>query len=126
MPSVFPCTRFNSSAVIAASAVDAGAPPQLQEAPMRSFLIPVLIAALLAPAALPAATLQNTDLQSYQLLIEPFDGPPRYYTIIENAQVEICEHGCRMTLIAGRQTVMVKPNDAVVIDSGVISVSSGD
>jgi len=93
---------------------------------MRKTLVMMWIAALLTPSAALAATLQNTDSQSYQLEISPFDGPPSYYPIIQNAQVEICFHGCKMTLVSTGQTVTVNPNDAVVIDSGVMRVTAGD
>jgi hypothetical protein len=74
-----------------------------------------------------AATLQNTDSQSYNLQILEAGRPyPRQYTIIENAQVEICFSGCMMTLVATGQTVQVNPNDSVVIDNGVMSVTAGN
>ena len=74
-----------------------------------------------------AATLQNTDSQSYNLQILEAGRPyPNQYTIIENAQVEICFSGCMMTLVATGQTLGVNANDAVVIDSGVMSLSTGN
>jgi hypothetical protein len=93
---------------------------------MKKNLFWIWIAVFLVPGAALAATLQNTDQQSYQLAIRPFDGPSSYYTIIENAQVEICFNGCEMTLLSTGQTVRVNSKDAVVIDSGVMSVTSGD
>jgi hypothetical protein len=48
------------------------------------------------------------------------------YTIIENAQVEICFSGCVMTMVSTGQTVQVAPKDTVMIDSGVLSVTAGD
>lgn len=93
---------------------------------MKKNLILIWIAVLLVPVIALTATIQNTDQQSYQLSIKPFDGPPSYYTIIENAQVEICFQGCEMTLLSTGQTVTVNPNDTVTIDSGVMSVTAGD
>ena len=94
---------------------------------MKKILILVWIAAFLAPGAALTATLQNTDSQSYNLLILETGRPyPSQYTIIENAQVEICFSGCVMTLVATGQTERVGPNDAVVIDNGVMSVTAGN
>jgi len=74
-----------------------------------------------------AATLQNTDSQAYELQIQESGRPyGSQYRIIENAQVEICFSGCVMTLVATGQTVRVGPNDAVVIDNGVMSVTAGN
>ena len=92
---------------------------------MKKNLLLIWIAVLLVHSTALAANFQNTDQQSYQLAIKPFDGPPSYYTIIENAQVEICFQGCEMTLLNTGQTVTVNPNDTVVIDSGVMSVTAG-
>ena len=73
------------------------------------------------------ATLQNTDSQSYNLQILETGRPyPSQFTIIENAQVEICFNGCEITLLSSGQTVRVGPKDAVVIDNGVMKVTSGN
>jgi hypothetical protein len=94
---------------------------------MKKILLLVWIAAFLAPDAAWAATLQNTDSQSYNLQILEAGRPyPSQYTIIENAQVEICFSGCVMTLVATGQTVRVGPDDAVVIDNGAMSVTAGN
>ena len=94
---------------------------------MKKILILVWIAAFLAPGAALTATLQNTDSQSYNLEIMETGRPyPSQYTIIENAQVEICFSGCVMTLVATGQTVRVGPKDAIVIDNGVMSVTAGN
>jgi hypothetical protein len=87
----------------------------------------LLIPVFLFPVSVLAATLQNTDSQSYELQIQERGRPyGDRYRIIENAQVEICFYGCRMTLLSTGQTVTVNPKDTVVIDSGVMSVTSGD
>lgn len=94
---------------------------------MKKALLLTWIAAMLAHDLAPAATLQNTDSQSYDLqIVEIGRSFGSQYRIIENAQVEICFSGCMMTLVASGQTVRVNPNDTVVIDSGVMSVTAGD
>ena len=94
---------------------------------MKKLFVFLMASVLLIPAALFAATLQNTDSQSYDLQIQesgrPYASP---YTIVENAQVDICFSGCVMTLVSTGQTVRVGPNDTVVIDSGVMSVNAGN
>lgn len=85
------------------------------------------LAAILGYGVAPAATLQNTDSQSYDLqIVEIGRSFGSRYTIIENAQVEICFSGCVMTMVSTGQTVRVNPNDTVVIDSGVMSVTTGN
>ena len=94
---------------------------------MKKLLVFLITYGLLIPAAPFAATLQNTDSQSYELQITRPDTPyPSPYTIVENAQVDICSFGCVMTLVSTGQTVRVGPNDTVVIDNGVMSVTTGD
>jgi hypothetical protein len=94
---------------------------------MKKILFLIWIAGLLVPGAALTATLQNTDSQSYNLQIMETGRPyPSQYTVIENAQVEICFSGCMMTLVATGQTVQVNPNDSVVIDNGVMSVTAGN
>ena len=92
----------------------------------KSFLF-LSIFALLIPASVFTASLQNTDSQSYELQILEAGRPyGSNYTVIENAQVEICFYGCQMTLLRTGQRVNVNPKDKVVIDNGVMSVSAGD
>lgn len=89
------------------------------------FFLPVL--ALLVSVPTFAATLQNTDSQAYELQILEFGRPySSNYRVIENAQVEICFNGCQMTMLGTGQTVSVNPKDSVVIDSGVMNVTSGN
>ena len=94
---------------------------------MKKFLIFLLLVALLVPATVLAATLQNTDSQSYELQILEAGRPySSNYRIIENAKVDICFNGCEITLLSTGQTVRVNREDSVVIDSGVMNVTSGD
>ena len=94
---------------------------------MKKILYLIWIAGLLAPGVALTATLQNTDSQSYNLQILEIGRPyPSQYTIIENAQVETCFSGCEMTLLSTGQTVRDGPKDAVVIDNGVMNVTSGN
>jgi hypothetical protein len=88
-----------------------------------------IVAACLSGAAIPgpawAATLENTDNQSYDLiLIEPgyrqdFRQP---YQILSHARVELCFYGCDMIMRSTGQTVRVGPDDAVTISWGVMRV----
>jgi hypothetical protein len=94
---------------------------------MKKILLLVWIAAFLAPGAAWTATLQNTDSQGYNLQILETGRPyTSQFTIIENAQVEICFNGCEITLLSTGQTVRVGPKDAFVIDNGVMKVTSGN
>lgn len=95
---------------------------------MKKSLFSLLTLVLLIPCAAGlAATLQNTDSQPYELQIQESGRPyGSQYRVIENAQVEICFYGCDMTLLSTGQTVTVNPKDSVVIDSGVMNVTSGD
>ena len=91
----------------------------------KSFFF--LILALLAPCVgVLAATLQNTDSQSYILQIqESGQGYGSQYRMIEHAMVEICFFGCEMTLLITGQAVTVNPMDSVLIDDGVMYVTPG-
>jgi hypothetical protein len=48
------------------------------------------------------------------------------YRIVENSQVEICFLCCEMTLLFSGKTVSVHPGDTVMIDSGVMTVTSNN
>ena len=88
-----------------------------------------IVAACLSGAAIPgparAATLENTDNQTYDLiLIEPgyrqdFRQP---YQILSHARVELCFNGCDMIMRSTGQAVRVGPDDAVTISWGVMRV----
>ena len=94
---------------------------------MKKSIFFLCMLALLVPVTFWAATLQNTDSQSYELQILEAGRPySSNYRIIENAKVEICFNGCEITLVSTGQTVRVNPKDSVVIDSGVMNVTSGD
>lgn len=94
---------------------------------MKESMLFMPLLALLVSAPTFAASLQNTDSQSYELQILEFGRPySSNYRVVENAQVEICFNGCQMTLLKTGQTVTVNPKDSVVIDSGVMTVTPGD
>lgn len=94
---------------------------------MKKSIFSLPLIALLVSVSTLAATLQNTDSQSYELQILEFGRPySSDYRIVENAQVEICFNGCQMTLLSTGQTVSISPKDSVVIDSGVMNVTPGD
>jgi hypothetical protein len=96
--------------------------------PMKKSLFFLLMLAFLIPSVPGyAATLQNTDSQPYELQIQESGRPyGSQYRIIENAKVEFCFYGCAITLLNTGQTVTVNPKDSVVIDNGVMDVTSGD
>ena len=94
---------------------------------MKKSVFSLLMIALLIPCvAGVAATLQNTDSQSYELQIQesgrPYDS---HYRIIEHAKVEICFYGCQIVLLSTGQTVTVNPDDSVLISRGVMYVTPG-
>jgi hypothetical protein len=95
---------------------------------MKKSLFLLLMLALLIPGVAGlAATLRNTDSQAYELQIQESGRPyGSQYQVIANAQVDICFLGCEMTLLSTGQTVRVNPNDTVVIDNGVMNVTSGN
>jgi len=86
----------------------------------------LLAIAMWAPwGATLAASLQNTDSQAYELMIaEPNRPYASSYRVIENAQVEFCFLGCQVTILTTGQTVSVGPQDTVVIDDGVMTVTN--
>ena len=94
---------------------------------MKKYILFLPMLALLTSVTVWAATLQNTDSQAYDLQIQESGRPySSQYQVIENAQVDICFNGCEMTLLSTGQTVRVNPKDAVVIDNGVMNVTSGN
>lgn len=72
-----------------------------------------------------AASLENTDNQTYDLVItEPgyrqdFRHP---YQILSHSKVEICIYGCELLLRSTGQVVRVGPDDALTISWGVVRV----
>lgn len=94
---------------------------------MKPSIILLMILTLTGPLDAFSATLQNTDSQPYDLQIQESGRPfSSQYQVIQNAQVDICFNGCELTLLSTGQTVRVNPKDAVVIDNGVMNVTSGD
>lgn len=72
-----------------------------------------------------AASLQNTDNQAYELMIaEPNRPYASSYRVIEHAQVDFCFLGCQVTILATGQTVSVGPQDTLVIDDGVMTITN--
>jgi hypothetical protein len=94
---------------------------------MKPSIILLMILTLAGPLTAFSATLQNTDSQAYELQIQESGRPySSQYRVVENAQVDICFNGCEITLLSTGQTVGVNPKDSVVIDNGVMNVTSGD
>jgi hypothetical protein len=90
---------------------------------MKALHIPILIACLLlsgVPAF--AATLTNNDGQSY-VVEANVDGQIYAVTILDGATISLCDYGCELRLVKTGQTITVQPNDSVVIDDGVLTVS---
>jgi len=89
---------------------------------MKSFYIALLTALLLvSAAAVSAATLTNTDGQSY--VVEAMVDGQRYrVTLLDGATISLCDYGCAIRLVATGQTLAVEPNDSVVISDGVLRV----
>ncbi len=89
---------------------------------MKSFYIALLTALLLvSAAAVSAATLTNTDGQSY--VVEAMVDGQRYrVTLLDGATISLCDYGCAIRLVATGQTLAVEPNDSVVISYGVLRV----
>ena len=91
---------------------------------MRATLFAIITLPLFGAAL--AASLQNTDSQAYELVIAEPGRPMANYRIVENSQVEICFLCCEMTLLFSGKTVSVHPGDTVMIDSGVMTVTSNN
>jgi hypothetical protein len=69
-----------------------------------------------------AATLTNNDGQSY-VVEANVDGQIYELTVLDGATIALCDYGCEVRLVKTGQTITVQPNDSVVIDDGVMSVS---
>jgi hypothetical protein len=89
---------------------------------MKIFYIALLTALfLVSSAAVSAATLTNTDGQSY--VVEAMVDGQRYrVTLLDGATISLCDYGCAIRLVATGQTLAVEPNDSVVISYGVLRV----
>jgi hypothetical protein len=90
---------------------------------MKSAYIAVLIAYLVVSGTpVSAATLTNNDGESYR--VEANVGGQIYaVTILDGATISLCDYGCELRLVKTGQTITVQPNDSIVIDDGVMSVS---
>ena len=90
---------------------------------MKGLYVVLLIACLLAAAAGgSASTLQNTDGQSYVVEVI-VDGQTYRATVLDGATVNLSDYACQVILLQTGQGLTVQPNDSVVIDNGVMSVS---
>jgi hypothetical protein len=90
---------------------------------MKGLCLLLLIACLLfSGAPVWAATLTNSDGQSYRVEAN-VDGQIYAVTILDGATISLCDYGCELRLVTTGQTITVQPNDSVVIDNGVMSVS---
>ena len=80
-------------------------------------------AAMLCPVL--AASLQNTDNQTYDLILTEPGYRQIYrtpYQILSHSQVEICFYGCEITLRSTGQAVRVDADDTIIISWGVMRV----
>jgi hypothetical protein len=90
---------------------------------MKGLHIALPVACLLVfAAAVSAATLTNNDGQSY-VVEANVEGQIYAVTILDGATISLCDYGCELRLAKTGQTITVQPNDSVVIDDGVMSVS---
>jgi len=84
-------------------------------------LVLLILCLLVSAAAVSAATLTNTDGQSY--VVEAMVDGQRYrVTLLNGATISLCEYGGAVRLVATGQTLAVEPNDSVVISYGVLRV----
>jgi hypothetical protein len=90
---------------------------------MKNFYIALLTALLLvSAAAVSAATLTNTDGQSYRVQVM-VDGQRYGVTLLNGATISLpCDYGCAVRLVETGQTLAVEPNDSVVISYEVLRV----
>jgi hypothetical protein len=90
---------------------------------MKGLYFALLIACFLVSAvAVSAATLQNTDGHSY-VIEAMLDGQRYRVTILDGVTISLCDYGCALRLVETGQTIAVQPNDSIVIDNGVMSLS---
>jgi hypothetical protein len=84
-------------------------------------LVLLILCLLVSAAAVSAATLTNTDGQSY--VVEAMVDGQRYrVTLLNGATISLCDYGCAIRLVATGETLAVEPNDSVVISYGVLRV----
>jgi hypothetical protein len=90
---------------------------------MKGLYAALLVACLLvSAAAVSAATLTNNDGQSY-VVEANVDGQIYELTVLDGATISLCDYGCEVRLVKTGQTITVQPDDSVVIDDGVMSLS---
>lgn len=90
---------------------------------MKGLYVALLIACLLVsgtPGS--ASTLQNNDGQSYVVEVV-VDGQVYRATVLDGATVALSDYACQVILLQTGQSLTAQPNDSVVIDNGVMSVS---
>ncbi len=89
---------------------------------MKGLYFALLISCLVASVgAVTAATLQNTDGQSY-VVEARVDGQVYRATILDGSTISLCDYGCELILVKTGQSLTVEPNDSVVIDNGVLRI----
>jgi len=90
---------------------------------MKWRCLAFLILGLFAFAAtLPASTLQNNDGQSYVVEVIA-DGQVYRVTVLDGATVNLSDYACDVILVQTGQRLTAQPDDSVVIDNGVMSLS---
>ena len=86
------------------------------------YLVLLIGCLLVSQAPLYAATLTNNDGQSYVVEVI-VDGQVYRATVLDGATVNLSDYACQVILLQTGQGLTVQPNDSVVIDNGVMSVS---
>ena len=90
---------------------------------MKGVYLVLLIGCLLvSQAPLYAATLTNNDGQSYVVEVI-VDGQVYRATVLDGATVNLSDYTCQVILLQTGQRLTAQPDDSVVIDNGVMSVS---
>lgn len=90
---------------------------------MKALCVVLLTLGLFTSAAtLSASTLQNTDGQSYVVEVI-VDGQVYRVTVLDGATINLSDYACQVILVQTGQSLTAQPNDSVVIDDGVMSVS---
>jgi hypothetical protein len=90
---------------------------------MKSVYLALLIGCLLVSGApVWASTLTNNDGQSYVVEVI-VDGQVYRATVLDGATINLSDYACQVILVQTGQSLTAQPNDAVVIDNGVMSVN---
>jgi hypothetical protein len=91
----------------------------------RSAIILTLLS-LVAPLAVSAASLENTDSREYEFqILEVGRTYGSQYRILEHSKVDLCFYGCELTMLNTGQRLWINQRDEAVIDDGVIKVRRG-